>query len=86
MIAKWSGERGYGGPVVVSGIWGRVEKVAPGGDAFDDGKEVADIGGFKRSAFDAGFLKQEGGIEETVELKAAAAGEHGADLSSALVL
>ena len=64
----------------------RVDEVAPGGDAFDDGKEIADLGGFQGSAVDACLIEEDGGVEEAVELEAAAAGEHGAEFGGALLL
>ena len=66
--------------------WGRVDEVAPCGDAFDDGEEVADLGGFQGGAVDAGLIEEDGGVEEAVELEAAAAGEHGAQFGGALLL
>ncbi len=86
MVEERRGEFGDAGPLVAGGVGRWVEEVAPGGDALDDGEEVADLGGFECGAFDAGFVEQERGIEEAVELEASAAGEHGADLGGALLL
>ena len=58
----------------------------PGGDALGDGDEVADFETFEGCTFDAGFVEQEGGVEETVEVEGAAGGEEGAHLGGALVL
>ena len=41
---------------------------------------------FEGGAVDAGFVEEDGGVEEAVELEAAAAGEHGAHLGGALLL
>ena len=64
----------------------RIDEVAPCGDALDDSEEIADLGGFKSGAVDAGFVEEGGGVEEAVEVEAAAAGEHGAQLGGALLL
>ncbi len=63
-----------------------VDEVAPCGDALDYGEEVADLRGFESGAVDAGFVEQRRGVEEAVELEAAAAREHGAHLGGALLL
>ena len=86
MIAERHGEFGDGRPVVVGGVGRWVEEVAPGGDALDYCEEVTDLGGFECGSLNAGFLKQERGIEEAVKLEASAAAEHGADLRGALML
>ena len=62
-------ELGDAGPVVAACVWWRVDEVAPGGDALDDGEEVEDFEGFKRGAFDAGLVEQDGGVEEAVEAR-----------------
>ena len=62
------------------------DEVAPGGDAFDDVEERKDFEGFKGGAGDAGFIEKRGGIEEAVEVEAAAAGEEGAKLGGAGLL
>ena len=55
-----------------------VDEGAPGGDALDYGEEGEDFDAFEGGAVDAGFVEEGGGVEEAVEVEAAAASEHGA--------
>ena len=86
MVEEWGRELVDAGPLVAgtAGWW--VDQIAPGGDALDDGEKVADLGGFKGSAVDAGLVEEGGRIEDAAKLKAAPAGEHGAQLRGALLL
>jgi hypothetical protein len=63
-----------------------VDEIAPCGDPFDDGKEVADLCGFECGSLDPGFVEKDGRIEEAAELEAAAADEHGSYLGRTLLL
>ena len=86
VVEERRGEVGDAGPLVAGAVGRRVDEVAPCGDAFDDGEEVADLGGFEGGTVDAGLVEEDGGVEEAAELEAAAAGEHGAHLGGALLL
>jgi hypothetical protein len=73
-------------PLVTRAVGRRGDEVAPGGDAFDDGEEVAYLVRFKGGPVDAGSVEEWGGIKEAAELEATTAGEHGPQLRSALLL
>lgn len=85
-VEEVGGEGFDGGPVVAGGVGCGVEEGAPGGDALGYGEEREDLEGFEGGAFDAGFVEEEGRVEEAVEGEAAAGGEEGAELGGALVL
>ena len=84
------GELGDGGAKIAGPRWrfsgAGGEKVAPGGDAFDDVEEGEDFEGFEGGAGDAGLIEKGRRIEEAVEIEAAAAGEEGAKLGGAGLL
>ena len=86
MIKQWSGERCDAGPLVASAIGWWVNEIAPRCDPLDHSEEISDLGGFQCGAFDASFVEEHGGIEQTTKLEAASAREHGAQLGGALLL
>jgi len=79
-------ELGDAGPVVADGARWWIDEIAPAGDVLYDIQEMEDLEGFERGAFDAGFVEQDGGIEEPIEGEASAAGEHDSYLGGALLL
>ena len=80
------GEFGDAGPFITGSIGGRVDEVAPRGDAFDNGDQVADLGGFEGGSIDTGLVEGDGGIEQAAELEAATTGEHRTHLGGTLLL
>src|SRR5579883_2750172 len=84
-VLDGGGESRNGGPRFHGG--GRAEHdLAPLGGAVDDEKDVADLGGFKRSAGDAGLVEERGDVEEAGEFKASANAAELADFLGELVL
>jgi len=86
MRKEWRREFGDAGPVVTSGVGRGIKEIAPGSYVFDDVEQVEDLEGFEGGAVDAGFFEEIGGIEEAGEAETTASGEHGPNLSGALLL
>jgi hypothetical protein len=86
VMQEWRGEFGDARPVVSGGAGGWIQEIAPGGYLFDYVEKMEDFEGFQSRAFNASFFEEAGGVEETCEAKAAAAGEHSADLGGPLLL
>jgi len=74
------------GPVALSFGGGVGEEVAPGGYALHDFEEIADFEAFERGSFDTTLFEQRRGVEEAVEVEAAAAREEAPPLVGALLL
>ena len=86
MVKKRRGQVHDAGPLMTDAVGRSVDEVAPRSNAFEHGEQVSDLGRFEGGSIDSGLVEQEGRIEEAVELEAAAAGEHGAQFGSALLL
>ena len=86
VMEQRSGEIGDAGPIVACAAGRWVDEIAPCRDALDYVEEVANLRAFESRAVDASLIEERGGIEEAVELKAAAAGEHSTHLGGALLL
>ena len=77
------GDRGPGVPLAFAVL---SDERGPGGQSFDQREQAQDLRGFECDAFDARFFEQRRRIKESMEVEAAAAGDHRAHLRRAPVL
>jgi len=74
------------GPFVACAVGGRIDQITPGSNTLDDVEQIADLGGFKGRAIDAGLVEEDSRVEAAAKLEAAAAREHGAQFRGTLLL